>query len=153
MRRKVCIHLFILSLLAAPIVAQSIATARSAYDRATEMSLAGTIVGVDAYQSADGTVGVHLEVNTGRGFARVHVGPATYIGQNNFSFLADERVSVIGARVSKEGSSAVWARAIAKGSTLLVLRNEDGTPKWTPAIDGTDGCGVNHPPLLQTTEK
>jgi hypothetical protein len=36
---------------------------------------------------------------------------------------------------------------------MLVLRNEDGTPRWTPATDGADGCGVNHPPLVRTTEK
>jgi hypothetical protein len=92
-------------------------------------------------------------MNTGSNNVRVHVGPATYTGQNNFAFIADERVSVIGARVSRGGDSAVWARAIMTGSTMLVLRNEDGTPKWTPAIDGTDGCGVTHPPLQRTTER
>lgn len=150
MTRKVCVHLFILSLLAAPIVAQTVARSGS-YDRAAETIVAGTIDGVDAYAAADGTIGVHLEVNTGRDFVRVHVGPATYIGQNNFFFLKDERVSIIGARV--RGGSAVWARAITKGSVVLVLRNEDGTPKWIPATDGADGCGVNHAPLVLTTER
>jgi hypothetical protein len=149
MIRNVSIHLFVLSLLAAPIVARM----SSAYDRATETSLAGTVAGVDAYAAADGTVAVHLEVNTGRDIVRVHVGPATYIGQQNFSFLNDDRVSIIGARVSQDGNSAVWARAIMKGSAMLVLRNEDGTPKWTPAVDGTDGCGVEHPPLPRMTER
>ena len=151
MTRNVCIHVFVLGLLAAPIVAQSVATPSSAYDRARETLVAGTIDGVDAYAAADGTVGVHLEVNTGRDFVRIHVGPATYIGQNNFFFLKDERVSIVGARV--HGGSAVWARAITKGSVILVLRNEDGTPKWTPATDGADGCGVNHAPLVLTTER
>jgi hypothetical protein len=143
----------VLSLVAAPIFAQSVATPRAPYDRATEVAIAGTIAGVDAYPAADGAVAVHLEVNTGREFVRVVAGPAVYIGQNNFSFLLDDRISVIGVRVSHDGYTAVWARSIAKGSTMLVLRNDDGTPRWTPATDGTDGCGVNHPAQVRTTER
>jgi hypothetical protein len=153
MRRKTVGQVFILSLFAAPILAQTHATPRTAYDRATEAAIAGTIVGVDAYRAVDGTVGVHLEVNTGRELVRIVAGPATHIGQNNFAFLIDERIAIIGARASGDGDAAVWARTIAKGSTMLVLRNEDGTPRWTPATDGTDGCGVNHPPLVRTTER
>jgi hypothetical protein len=150
MIRKIAAHCFILSLLAAPIVAQSIAS-RAAYDRATETSIAGVIVGVDAYPGADGVVGVHLEVNTGREFVQVHVGPAIYLGANNFFFFADERVSVIGSRVSTDARTAIWARTIAKGPSMLVLRNENGTPKWTPAADGADGCGVSHASVGRTT--
>jgi hypothetical protein len=153
MRLKSAGQLLALSLLATPVLAQSVATPPNGYDRATETAIAGTIVGVDAYSAADGAVGVHLEVNTGRELVRVVAGPAMYIGQNNFSFLTDDRIAVIGAPVSHDGFTAVWARTIAKGSTMLVLRNEDGTPKWTPATDGADGCGVNHPPLVRTTER
>ena len=152
MRRKTVGQFFILSLFAAPILAQTVATPRPEYDRATESAIAGTIVGVDPYL-VDSEVGVHLVVNTGEGFVNVVAGPATYLGQNNFSFLLDDRIVVIGPRVSRAGYASVWARTIAKGSTMLVLRNEDGTPRWTSATDGADGCGVNHPPLVRTTEK
>jgi hypothetical protein len=90
MRRTTIGQVVILSLFAAPILAQTLATPRTAYDRAAETAIAGTIIGVDAYPAADGTVGVHLEVNTGRELVRIAAGPATHIGQNNFSFLIDE---------------------------------------------------------------
>jgi hypothetical protein len=152
MRRKTVSQFFILSLLAAPILAQTVATPRTEYDRTTESAIAGTVVGVDVYR-VDSAVGVHLIVNTGQALVNVVAGPATYLGQNNFSFLLDDRIVVIGPRVSRAGYASVWARTIAKGSTMLVMRNEDGTPKWTPATDGADGCGVNHAPFVRTTEK
>lgn len=153
MTRKVFVHVFILSLFAVPIVSPSLANPPGPYDRANETSVSGTIVGVDAYVSADGAVGVHFDLNTGTTIVRVHVGPARYIGGNNFYFLADDRVTIIGARVSHDGNRVIWARAIQKGALTLVLRSEDGTPKWAPATDGADGCGVDHPALPRTTER
>jgi hypothetical protein len=146
-----CVHVFAFTLVTAPLLAQSAATPPSVYNHAAEVAVAGTIIGVEPYPSAEETVGVHIVVNTGREVVRIHVAPAMYIGQNNFYFLVDDRVSVIGARVS--GQSAVWARTIMKGSAMLVLRNQDGTPRWTPAADGTDGCGVDHAPLVRTTDR
>jgi hypothetical protein len=138
-----------MTLMAASSMAQSSSPRSNHYDRSAETSVAGTVSGVDPIAAPDGTVGVHLEIDTGHGFVTVHVAPAVYVGQQNFFFLKDDRVSVIGARVG----ASLWARAITKDSAMLLLRNEDGTPRWTPAIEGTDGCGVTHSPLVVTTEK
>src|SRR5262245_52883879 len=121
------------------------------YDRATEVTITGTILHVASAVSADGTVGVHLDLKTADGLVGVAVAPALFIGQNNFWFAADDRVEIIGSRIVQEGKT-IWARAVTKGSEKLVLRNEDGVPRWTPAIDGTDGCGVVHPTLPRITE-
>ena len=70
------------------------------------------------------------------------------------ALLADEvKVASGQAYVVHDGNAAVWAAAIRKGRTLLALRNADGTPKWTPATEGTDGCGVNHLLLPVGTER
>jgi hypothetical protein len=99
----------------------------------------------------DGTVGVHLDLQTKDGIVYVAVGPALFIGSNDFYILAGDRVEIIGSRMREDGG-AVYSRAIMKGSKMLVLRAQDGVPKWTPAIDGTDGCGVIHQPLPRFTE-
>ena len=104
------------------------------------------------YAAPDGTVGVHFDLKTSTGMISVHVAPATYIGQQNFFFNADEEVGIVGSRMAQDGRTTIWAKAIMKGSTVLVLRQSDGAPKWTPPIDGTDGCGVVHPPLPRETE-
>lgn len=141
------VRVLALSLIALPLAAQSLPPGATKYDRANEITVAGTISGVDSYATPEG-VAVHFELDTGSDFVTVHLGPATYIGQSNFFFLKDERVAVVGARVRGSG---IWARAITKDGATLVLRNEDGTPRWTPAVDGTDGCGMNHAPAVVTT--
>jgi DsbC/DsbD-like thiol-disulfide interchange protein len=127
-------------------------TPATRYNRTAEATIAGTIKALVSYPAADGGVGVHFDLKTPTGMVSVHVAPAAYLGQENAYFMADDAVEIIGARVSEEGRTTFWAKAIQKGSSVLVLRNADGTPKWTPTSDGTDGCGVNHPPLPRATE-
>lgn len=152
MTRKLAASVFVGSLLAAPIVAQSFAS-QPRYDRATETMVTGIIAGVDSFQTPDGGVGVHFDLQTPDRMVKIHVGPAAYIGGQNYSFLMDDKITVIGSRVWSDGNAAVWAKAIQKGSAMLILREDDGMPKWAPPIDGIDGCGVNHAPLPRSTER
>jgi hypothetical protein len=86
------------------------------------------------------------------GMINVHVAPAMFIGMNNFSFLADEQVEVVGVSVFQDGNKSFIARSITTKGKTLTLRAQDGMPAWTPADDGTDGCGVAHPALPRGTE-
>ena len=79
-----------------------------------------------------------------------HRTPAAFIGQNNFWFFADDPVVVIGAREDSP-DGIVRAKVVQKGSQVLVLRSDAGEPKWKPAVEGIDGCGVNHLPVVRTT--
>jgi hypothetical protein len=115
------------------------------YDKANETTITGTIRYVLSGANQDGTVGVHLEVTTPTGPVRVALGPAMYIASNNFYFFVEEPVYVVGARVGKSGE--LRARSVSKdGKTFLILRNEDGTPKWSQSGE-EDGCGVSHAPI------
>jgi hypothetical protein len=115
------------------------------YDRAAETSLIGTIVHVVSAADADGIVGVHLDLKTEQGLVKVSLGPAMFIGMNNFSFLADDRVTITGAYVMHSGGTVFWTRVIVKEGHTLTLRNEDGSPRWPNATaDDPDGCGVSH---------
>lgn len=120
----------------------------SGYDPSSEISVNGVIRYVISTEGSDGTVGVHLELTTPEGPVRVHVAPAMFIGMNNFSFLAGDSVTVRGSRVVKDGLPAIWAKLIVKEGRTLVLRDEDGTPRWPRAtLDDPDGCGVSHAPV------
>jgi len=122
------------------------------YDPAAETTVTGTILHVVTFRTPDGVVGVHFDLQGPAGMINVHVAPAMYIGMNNFSFLADDRVEIAGVTVYQDGNKAFIARSIKAGGKTLALRAEDGTPAWTPAVDGTDGCGVAHPALPRGTE-
>lgn len=123
------------------------------YDRAAEKTISGTIKAVVSYPAPDGSVGVHFDLKTADGLISVHVGPAMYIGQQNFWFYADDQLEIVGTRVETDGNMAVWAKAVQKGNDMLVLRGADGLPKWKPSEDGIEGCGVNHLPLPRGTER
>jgi hypothetical protein len=120
------------------------------YDRTEERVFSGTIKSVGSFPAADGSVGVHIDLKTPDGLLDIRIGPAAFIGQNNFWFFADDPIVVIGAK-EPASDGAIWAKAIQKGSQVLSLRGDTGMPKWKPAIDGIDGCGVNHLPLQRTT--
>ena len=116
------------------------------YDPRVEASYGGVVTSVVSVVGPDGNVGVHLNLKTATGsIVKVQVGPAMFIGMNNFSFLADDLILVKGAYVSHDGEVAVWARQISKAGKTLELRNPDGAPRW-PAVtaEDPDGCGVPH---------
>jgi hypothetical protein len=122
------------------------------YKPAEEIVLSGTILHVVSMQGPDG-FGVHFDLKTANGLVNVHVAPALYIGEQNAFFFADEQIELTGVKMFVDGNKSFVVRSIKKvdGKTLL-LRNEDGKPLWTPANDGTDGCGVAHPALPRGTE-
>jgi hypothetical protein len=147
MMKRLALSSFALLFTAAIAAAQ--APAPGHYDPAVEATYAGVVTGVVSIPGTDGTVGVHVDLKTATGtIVRVHLGPAVFIGMNNFSFLVDDLILVTGANVSHAGEEAVWARQVSKEGHTLVLRSADGTPRWTQATaDDPDGCGVSHAPV------
>jgi hypothetical protein len=161
--RKIAVSLFVLSAWAAPIVAQSVSRpaqaakpaaaqavkAPKAYDATAEVTVEGAVNQVLSGAAEDGNVGVHLVVKDLAGKSvKVHVGPAMFIGMNNFSFLMDDKVKIVGSFVTHDGDVALWAREVMKGESTLTLRDPDGTPRWPRATaEDPDGCGVTHAPI------
>ncbi len=137
------------------VAASALVAAQSgaSYDRASEQAISGTIKTVVSFQAPDGNVGVHFDLKTDDGkIVSVHVGPAVYIGMQNFFFFADDKVQIIGTRTTFDGNVFITAKSIQKGSEMLVLRDAGGKPKWSGDI-GIDGCGVNHLPVASNTER
>lgn len=122
------------------------------YDRAGEKTYTGTIKTVVSFQAPDGSVGVHFDLKTADNkIVSVHLAPALYVGMQNFFFFADDKVEIVGTRMTRDGNAAIWAKSVQKGDQMLALRGDDGAPKWG-GDDGMDGCGVNHIPLPRGTE-
>ena len=136
------------------VAASALVAAQGKYDLAGEKAYSGTIKTVVSFQAPDGSVGVHFDLKTDDGkIVSVHVGPAIYVGMQNFFFFAEDKVEIIGTRTTFDGNVFIMARSISKGSTMLVLRDDTGKPKWAGFDDGIDGCGVNHIPLPRNTER
>jgi hypothetical protein len=147
MTARLALSSFALSLVATIAAAQAPPAGR--YDPSVESSYGGVIIGVVSVAGPDGNVGVHVNLKTATGtIVKVHLGPAMFIGMNNFSFFADDQIRVTGAYVSHDGEVAIWARQVEKGGKTLDLRTADGTPRWPLATaEDPDGCGVSHAPV------
>jgi hypothetical protein len=148
MIKNIALSLLVLGATAAAASAQT-EKAAGRYDPKAERSYGGVVTSVISVASADGAVGVHLNLKTATGsVVKVQLGPAVFIGMNNFSFLVDDLILVTGADVNHGGEEAVWARQVSKAGKTLVLRGADGTPRWPLATaDDPDGCGVSHDPV------
>jgi hypothetical protein len=123
------------------------------YNPTEEAVVSGTILHVVSLQGPDG-YGVHFDLKTKSGLMNVHVSPAAYFGEKNVFFYADEEVELTGVKQFIDGNKSFLVRTIKKtadGKTLE-LRDAEGKPRWTPATNGTDGCGVAHPALPRGTE-
>ena len=70
----------------------------SRYDRTAERAISGTIKSVGSFPAVDGSVGVHVDLKTPDGLLDIRVGPAAFIGENNFWFFADDPIVVIGSK-------------------------------------------------------
>jgi hypothetical protein len=152
MMRKVAVSVFVFAAWVAwatPLAAQTISKAPPTYEPSTEITITGTVVNVISAAGTEGAVGVHLNLQNAAGkVVMVHLGPAMFIGMNNFSFLMDDAITVTGAFVSHAGDIALWARTVTKGENTLTLRSEDGTPRWPYAtVEDPDGCGISHAPI------
>jgi hypothetical protein len=147
MTARLALSSFALSLVATIAAAQAPPAGR--YDPSVQVSYGGVIIGVVSVAGPDGNVGVHVNLKTATGtIVKVHLGPAMFIGMNNFSFFADDQIRVTGAYVSHDGEVAIWARQVEKGGKTLDLRTADGTPRWPLATaEDPDGCGVSHAPV------
>ena len=145
MMRNVAVSVFVISAWVG-LAAQTAGTASPVYDPAEEVTYGGIVTTVVPTDGADGTVGVHLNLQVARGVSvKVHLGPAMFIGMNDSSFSPDDLVLVTGALVAHDGEVALWARTITKNGKTLALRSADGTPRWPHATaDDPDGCGVAH---------
>ena len=100
------------------------------YDPQTEMTIKGTVETVNQLQGRRGCCGTHLTLNTGAATVPVHVGPAAYVKQQQFSFVKGDEIEVTGSKIQLSGKDVIIAREIRKEGKTLVLRNPQGIPNW-----------------------
>ena len=91
MKTRLALSSFVLSLAATIAAAQP--APRGRYDPNVEAAYAGVVSSMISVASPNGTVGVHLDLKTATGtIVKVQLGPAMFIGMNNFSFFTDDLI-------------------------------------------------------------
>ena len=120
------------------------------YDPATEISVTGVVNEVEQLTGKPvtstapmfancprGWAGTHLSITTDQGTTIiVHVGPSTFLAQNNFALAKGDKLAILGSKVQYVGSEFLIAREISKGDQSLKLRDNEGFPLWSGARKG-----------------
>ena len=99
------------------------------YDASTETKISGAVQ--EVVQPQRGRMnGIHLMVKAESGIIEVHLGPASFIAREGFSFAKGDAVEVIGSKVTINGAEVVIAREVVKDGKTLILRDKTGRPMW-----------------------
>lgn len=76
-------------------------------------------------------------VRTGEGDVNVELGPAWFIDNQELHLAVDDKITVSGSRVKPNGVDTMIATEVKRGTEVLRLRREDGTPVWVAWIGVT----------------
>ncbi len=75
--------------------------------------------------------GVHLIVQTDEKTVSVHLGPGWYIENQEVKINPEDKVEIIGSKVTFDEEEAIIACEVKKGDEVLDLRDGNGIPAWS----------------------
>lgn len=106
------------------------------YNPQTEETLKGKIISIDRIASNQRMYcGIHLMLKTDEETIQVHLGPEWYIEETltnqDITIEIDDKIEIVGSRISYEGKPAIIAAELKKGNKILTLRDEIGVPFWS----------------------
>lgn len=104
------------------------------YDKATELTLHGTVAKVEEAMPKNCpncATGVHLWLDSDGKSYEVHLGPSSFVKAKEWTFEKGDMLELTGSKVSVDDESFILAREVKKGDKTLVLRDENGIPAWS----------------------
>lgn len=101
------------------------------YNPSTIETIKGKVVKVDKITPMKGMYyGIHALIKTGEEELSVHLGPGWYVEKQTPQVKEGDQVEITGSKITFQGKPALIAAKLTKGDETLVLRDENGFPKW-----------------------
>ena len=102
------------------------------YDSKTVTEINGKITKIESVAPMRGmSTGVHITIRSEGQDHSVHLGPKWFLDNQSLELRENDQISVKGSKVTFEGSPAIIAREVTKGTDVLKLRDESGVPVWS----------------------
>lgn len=100
------------------------------YDVKTVETVRGEITKVERMNMGCCSMqGIHLTIKTESGSLDAHLGPADFI-EKKITLSKGDTVEIVGSRITFGDKPVIFAKTVKRGSSLLKLRSDDGTPLW-----------------------
>jgi hypothetical protein len=96
------------------------------YSVAAEMTVSGT---VEDLRPGPGQ-GMHVMIKTSDATLELALGPSWYQTEKKYELAKGDRIDVIGAKSTVDGSDVLLVREIKKGSETMTFRDAKGLPMW-----------------------
>ena len=100
------------------------------YNPTDETTVWGIVLGTQEVSGNSPIEGLYVQVNVKGQEVESYLGPADFIRDFGITFSKGESICIIGAKVTSRGKRFILAREIAKGGTVLYLRDQKGRPNW-----------------------
>ena len=95
------------------------------------ISIEGEIASVEKTASTNSAnAGVHLRLKTNTGVLRVLLGPSWYLENQEMRLHVKDTIEITGLQVMWQAQPALIAARVKKGDDILVLRDDNGFPRW-----------------------
>ncbi len=102
------------------------------YKPDTVVTISGEVVSIEKTVPRKGMFyGVHLIVKTDEKTVSVHLGPGWYIENQEVKINPEDKVEIIGSKVTFDEEEAIIACEVKKGDEVLELRDGNGIPAWS----------------------
>jgi hypothetical protein len=99
------------------------------YNPNTETLLKGKITDIQRIpMGRTRNYGIHLVIDNNK---TVHLGPSWYINEQEVQLSEGDQVEILGSEVDYDGEDVIIARRVVKNGMTLLLRNENGIPRWS----------------------
>jgi hypothetical protein len=90
----------------------------------------GRVLAVENDLAGNRLTYVRLVISDGDPPLRVELAPGWYLDQQGLRFSKDDRVTIEGTKVEQDGKSVVVARSVRTDNQTVILRDEEGRPRW-----------------------
>ena len=103
---------------------------RTADDERDEITVKGTVAEITNSLGVTGRMRIYLTLQSDSAAFQVHVGPASYVSAQRFTFARGDTIEVTGWNSKKDHEEIILARQITKHGQVLTLRDPRGSPLW-----------------------
>ncbi|MEO8683131.1 MAG: hypothetical protein ABI665_29060 [Vicinamibacterales bacterium] len=107
------------------------------YNKGSVSTLTGVVTALGSHLGKRGTPRSRATLKAGDASMLIHIGPTAFLDAKDFHLSVGDRVTVIGSKVKEDdGTEMVIVRQITRGTTVLMMRDEEGRPLWDDKYKG-----------------